>query len=92
MEEECDTNSPSEGDDCCDRMCKIKTGCTCTHFYIGIWHQTEYPSYQSLCENPDDMAYAYILPDNTFYFQNHALSQNIAVGLNGQIRLFECAD
>lgn len=35
MEEECDT----DGDlTCCDRMCKMIAGCTCTHFYIGIWH------------------------------------------------------
>jgi len=35
MTEECDT----DGDlTCCDRMCKIVAGCTCTHFYIGIWH------------------------------------------------------
>jgi len=71
MEEECDTNGDLT---CCDRMCKIVSGCTCTHFYIGIWHQTEYASYQSLCVNPDAMAYDYILPTNTFYFQNHALS------------------
>ena len=42
MSEECDTNGDLT---CCDRMCKIVTGCTCTHFYIGIWHQTEWASY-----------------------------------------------
>lgn len=42
MTEECDTNGDLT---CCDRMGKIVSGCTCTHFYIGIWHQTEYPSY-----------------------------------------------
>jgi len=55
-------------------MCKIVTGCTCTHFYIGIWHKVEYASYQSLCVNPDDIAYAMVLPSNSFYFQNYALS------------------
>lgn len=55
-------------------MCKIVAGCTCTHFYIGIWHEVEYPSYQSLCVNPDDIAYAMVLPSNSFYFQNYALS------------------
>lgn len=38
MTEECDTDGANA---CCDAMCKIITdpaGCTCTHFYIGIWH------------------------------------------------------
>jgi len=90
--EECDT---AGANDCCDANCKIITdpaGCTCTHFYIGIWHQTEYPSFQSLCVNPDDEAYAFILPTNTFYFQNRALSQNPTVGMNGQLRIMECSD
>lgn len=89
MSEECDTNGDLT---CCDRMCKIISPCTCTHFYIGIWHQTEWASYQSLCVNPDSIAYNYQLPTNTFYFQNHALSQNAAVGLNGQLRIIECSD
>lgn len=89
MSEECDTNGDLT---CCNRMCQIVDGCTCTHFYIGIWHQTEWASYQSLCTNPDDEAYDYILPSNSFYFQNHALSQNPVVGLNGQLRLIECSD
>lgn len=42
--------------------------------------------------NPDDEAYAFILPTNTFYFQNRALSQNPTVGMNGQLRLMECSD
>lgn len=89
MEEECDT----DGDlTCCDRMCKIVDGCTCTHFYIGIWHQSEWASYQSLCADPDVEAYDYILPTNTFYFQNYAISQNPTVGTNGQLRLMECSD
>lgn len=87
--EECDTNGNTT---CCDVMCKIVSGCTCTHFYIGIWHTIEYPSYQSLCDNPDDLAYSYILPTNTFYFQNRGLSQSATVGLNGQLRLIECSD
>jgi len=71
MTEECDT----DGDlTCCDRMCKIVDGCTCTHFYIGIWHQSEWASYQSLCTDPDVEAYEYVLPTNSFYFQNHAIS------------------
>lgn len=89
MEEECDT----DGDlTCCDRMCKIVTDCTCTHFYIGIWHMEEWASYQSLCVNPNALAYDFILPANTNYFQNYGISQNPLVGLNGQLRIMECSD
>lgn len=73
-------------------MCKIINGCTCTHFYIGIWHSEEWASYQSLCVNPDAIAYDVILPSNTHYFQNYAISQNPLVGLNGQMRIMECSD
>jgi len=38
------------------------------------------------------LAYSYVLPTNSFYFQNHALSQSATVGLNGQLRLMECSD
>lgn len=88
-DEQCDTMNDTT---CCDRNCQIVSGCTCTHFYIGIWHSNEYPSFQSLCTNPDDIAYSYVLPTNTFYFQNRGMSQSATVGLNGQLRLLECSD
>lgn len=42
MTEDCDTNGDLT---CCTELCKIRPGCTCTHFYIGIWHYNEYPSF-----------------------------------------------
>jgi hypothetical protein len=74
FQEQCDTNGDLT---CCDRMCQIVLDC------IGIWHYSERMSFQSLCTNPDDITYYIALPANTNYFQNHALSQNPVVGLNG---------
>ena len=94
LTEDCDTNGDLT---CCDRMGKIVTGCTCTHFFIGMRHNegshgAESPSYRSLCVNPSAIAYYTALPSNTFYFQNKGISLNANVGLNGQLRLMECSD
>jgi hypothetical protein len=90
MSEDCDTNGPNE---CCDAMCKIVAGCTCTHYYIGIHSSqglgSETPSFRSLCTKPVNLANYTILPTNSFYFQNRALSFNALSGMNGQLRIFE---
>lgn len=90
MSEDCDTNGAN---DCCDSMCKIVAGCTCTHFYIGIHNSygigADRPSFRSLCTKPVNIANYTVLPTNNFYFQNRALSLNALSGMNGQLRIYE---
>jgi len=80
MSEDCDTNGANA---CCDSMCKIVAGCTCTHYYTGIRLSSDVPSFRSLCTKPVNLANYTVLPSNTFYFQNRALSFNVLSGMNG---------
>jgi hypothetical protein len=66
--EECDTGVPG-GDACCNKYCRIVSGCTCTHYMLGIrTFNNDEPRFRSSCSSVINTAYYILLPTNPNYF------------------------